>query len=277
MKPVNAASTLPAARILKPPSTRSTFLMSAMAMLTGWAEPNAVCLHHVTCSLVTRKATLRNISPWRRQRHSHSTCSVSVRTPRTAFFCSSYHAPSSSASPTSSVFALSRARRSPASPGGGIVAATVPEPRDEGERRARLKANNKLVGGVELEQTWYDGQKKALLGFLTDTEQVLWLCRCRRQGEMFRTVALLVTTEQVAWCKQGAFGSPQPGSIAIADIKKVDRVDGGFKIRAAGKVEAAFTGFSGSGHDLVGPGVSFAADDVLALLRALVERRRAAA
>jgi tetratricopeptide (TPR) repeat protein len=157
------------------------------------------------------------------------------------------------------------------------VAATVPPPRDEAERRARLRRNRRLVGGVELEQTWYDGQKQAILGFLTETEQVLWLCRCRRQGEMFRSVALLVTTEQVAWCKQVAFGSPQPGSIAIADIKKVDRVDGGFKLRAAGKVEAAFTGFTGGGHDLVGPGVSFAADELLALLRALVERRRAAA
>ena len=69
----------------------------------------------------------------------------------------------------------------------------------------------------------------------------------------------------------------QPGSIAVADIKKVEKIDGGFKLRAAGKVEAAFTGFTGGGLDLVGPGVSFAAADVLALLRLLVERRRAAA
>jgi hypothetical protein len=123
----------------------------------------------------------------------------------------------------------------------------------------------------------YDDQKQAILDFLTETEQLLWLCRCRRQGEMFRSVAFLVTTEQVVWCKQAAFGSAQPDKILTAHIKKVERIDGGFKIRGPGNFEAAFTGFSGSGHDLVGPGVSFAADEVLALLRALVERRRAAA
>ena len=79
---------------------------------------------------------------------------------------------------------------------------------------------------------------------------------------MFRSVAFLVTTEQVTWCKHAAFGSPQPGSIAIADIRKVEKIDGGFKLRAAGKVEAAFTGFTGGGLDLVGPGVSLAAAEV---------------
>jgi hypothetical protein len=93
---------------------------------------------------------------------------------------------------------------------------------------------------------------------------------------MCRSVAFLLTTEQVAWCKRGGFGSAQPDRIAIADIRKVERVDGGFRLHAAGKVEAAFTGFTG-GLDLVGPGVSLAGDDLLALLRLLVERGRAAA
>ena len=154
------------------------------------------------------------------------------------------------------------------------VAATVPPPGGAG---ARLEANRTLVEEAELEGGWYPDQQQALLAALSDSEQLLWLCRCRRQGEMFRSVALLVTTEQVTWCKHAAFGSPQPGSIAVADIKKVERIDGGFKLRAAGKVEAAFTGFTGGGLDLVGPGVSFAAAEVLVLLRLLVERRRAAA
>ena len=142
---------------------------------------------------------------------------------------------------------------------------------------AGLQANTTLVGDADLEQGWYDDQKQAVLGLLRATEQPLWLCRCRRQGEMFRSVAFLVTSEQVTWCKHAFLGTPDPGSIAIADIKKVERVDGGFKIRAAGKVEAAFTGFTGGGHDLVGAGVSLAGDDLLALLRLLVERGRAAA
>ena len=95
---------------------------------------------------------------------------------------------------------------------------------------------------------------------------------------MFRSVAFLVTTEQVTWCKHAAFGSPQPGSDRRSPTsRRSSKIDGGFKLRAAGKVEAAFTGFTGGGLDLVGPGVSFAAAEVLALLRALVERRRAAA
>ena len=138
------------------------------------------------------------------------------------------------------------------------LAATVP----------RLKANRTLVEEAELEGGWYPDQQQALLEALSDSEQLLWLCRCRRQGEMFRSVAFLVTTEQVTWCKHAAFGSPQPGSIAVADIKKVEKIDGGFKLRAAGKVEAAFTGFTGGGLDLVGPGVSFAAAEVLALCAA---------
>lgn len=150
------------------------------------------------------------------------------------------------------------------------VAATIAAP-------AGLKANKTLVGDAELESGWYDDQKKAVLDVLTGTEQPLWLCRCRRQGEMFRSVAFLVTTEQVVWCKQGAFGSAQPDRIIIAHIKKVERIDGGFKIRGPGNFEAAFTGFTGGGIDLVGPGVSLAGDDLLALLRLLVERGRAAA
>ena len=116
-----------------------------------------------------------------------------------------------------------------------------------------------------------------MLEQLNDTEQVLWLCRCRRQGEMFRSVAFLVTSEQVIWCKRGAWGSPQPDRLAIADIRRVQRIDGGVKLHARGKVEAAFTGFTGGGIDLVGPGVNLFGNGVLALLRLLVDRAPAAA
>ena len=60
-------------------------------------------------------------------------------------------------------------------------------------------------------------------------------------------------------------------------LRKVERIDGGFKLRGPGNSEAAFTGFTGGGHDLAGPGVSLAGEDLLTLLRLLVERGRAAA
>ena len=44
-----------------------------------------------------------------------------------------------------------------------------------------------------------------------------------------------------------------------------------------GNFEAAFTGFTGGGIDLVGPGVTLAGEDLLAPLRLLVERGRGAA
>jgi tetratricopeptide (TPR) repeat protein len=157
------------------------------------------------------------------------------------------------------------------------VAATIPPPATAAQQRARLAANRELVAGAELEGAWYDDQKQAVLELLNGTEQLLWLCRCRRQGEMFRSVAFLVTSEQVIWCKRGALGSPQTDRLAVGDLRKVQRIDGGFKLHAAGKVEAAFTGFTGGGIDLVGAGVNFFGNGVLALLRLMVDRARAAA
>jgi tetratricopeptide (TPR) repeat protein len=157
------------------------------------------------------------------------------------------------------------------------LADTLPRPASPAQQRARLAANRKLVEDAKLESDWYPDQKKAILDSLGDTEQLLWLCRCRRQGEMFRSVAFLLTTEQASWCKQSAVGGAQPNRILVSTMRKIERIEGGFKIRAAGKVEAAFTGFTGGGIDLLGPGVSLGRDHLLTLLRLLTERARAEA
>jgi len=80
--------------------------------------------------------------------------------------------------------------------------------------RDRLEAALRRLGA-------YDAQREAVLRQFGSGEPV-WVCRFSRPGEVFRSVVLLLTTEQFVWCRETMWSSPQSGHHRWSDVVRVD-------------------------------------------------------
>ena len=107
-------------------------------------------------------------------------------------------------------------------------------PPRRGDERGRLARNVRLIDDSELEKGWYDAMRSEIRSRLTGTEQLLWLGRCALLGELTRSAALLVTSEQLVWCRETWLGAAAPGAVRWEDVPAVEPLPRGFKVVTAG-------------------------------------------
>lgn len=79
---------------------------------------------------------------------------------------------------------------------------------------------SEIVGSFE--NGLYDKQKNLLLEALNSTEELIAMCRCAREQDAFRSVALLFTSERLLACRESAFSS---GSIDIVPWNEIRAVN----------------------------------------------------
>jgi tetratricopeptide (TPR) repeat protein len=123
------------------------------------------------------------------------------------------------------------------------------------------KRNRELVEKAKFENGFYTAQKKQLLELLNGTEQLIWLCRCARGDEVFRSVALLVTSERLIWCRESMWSSPEWGWIGWGGVKALSNEGLGFSITGNNDVSCVFKQITG-GIDLSGEGIDLSGEEL---------------
>jgi hypothetical protein len=91
----------------------------------------------------------------------------------------------------------------------------------------------------------YDSQKKALNEMVTADERLLVLCRCGFPEDTFRYVALLLTSDQLIWCRQ--LLSVRKGSVRWDEVKTVGPASAGFSVTTQGGTTLTFTALTETG------------------------------
>jgi TIR domain len=131
----------------------------------------------------------------------------------------------------------------------GQAAGTAPQggqPAGGGERRQRQPNLAKLNGVIgKFENGLYEGQKKALREMVTADERLLALCRCGFAEDTFRYVALLLTSDQLIWCRQ--LFSVRKGSMRWDEVQTVGPASAGFSVTTHGGTTLTFTALSETG------------------------------
>lgn len=101
-------------------------------------------------------------------------------------------------------------------------------------------------------------------------EGLIGLCRCGQPGQSLRTVALLFTSEQLVWAREGAFTGTSSGAVRWREVTEV-RAFGpegqppGIELHVAGSAPLVFTDFRGRGVLFEGEAASFELQGVYAL------------
>jgi hypothetical protein len=137
----------------------------------------------------------------------------------------------------------------------------------------RLKRNVATIAATGL----FSAQHEAVMSFLTDTEKLLWLFRCKRPSDTLRQVAAVITTEQLIWCRATGF-SLLKGVVPWGDVSSVRDLLSGFSLEGPNVPSMpdgllpAFDGIKdGHGIDLRGGGFAvFTRDAVMADIKRLV-------
>jgi tetratricopeptide (TPR) repeat protein len=156
------------------------------------------------------------------------------------------------------------------------LAATAPErlpARVRRELEEGRERNVALVESAKFENGYYTEQKRLLLEQLNGTEQPLWLCRCARHPDVFRSVALLLTDEKIVWCRESLVSSAEAGWIAWPAVTEVTDVDASsaFKVTGQEGFSASFSQIAG-GIDLSGEGLDLSGSQLRDAVRRLVEQ-----
>jgi hypothetical protein len=71
------------------------------------------------------------------------------------------------------------------------------------------------------ENRLWPNQLQALVDGLTATEDLIGMCRCSIPGEVGRYVALLLTTERLAWNRETPMSGTAYGSASWSDISSI--------------------------------------------------------
>jgi molecular chaperone DnaK (HSP70) len=106
--------------------------------------------------------------------------------------------------------------------------------RAEHERRQveeRLFRNKEQLRAADFENGWYDDQLEFVLDRLTGTESLLWLCRGKRFDDSLRQTALLITSQQLIWCRATIFKT-EGGAIPWRSVSSVTPYHDGFGLTA---------------------------------------------
>ena len=157
-----------------------------------------------------------------------------------------------------------------------LVRALAAQPAPAAAVKERQRAGNrKLLQEAPLEKGWYSEQQTRLVESVNGEESLVWLCRCKKSGDDFRSTAMIVTTEKLAWSRETWYSSAEALCVAWTDVESVSRkIMGGIRLTVAGS-KFDFTGFK-AGIDLSGNGLGLDVDDLVAVMQTLAEMARAA-
>lgn len=121
------------------------------------------------------------------------------------------------------------------------------------------------------------GQKKWLMEHFTRDEKLLGMCRCGFPGQIGRYVALLFTTERIAWARQSPVSSTSWATVPWREVGDVTNpsttdkpYDNGLRVTLDDGTVYTFNDFRGSGVDLGDRALDYDADSI----RHLAERLR---
>ena len=131
-----------------------------------------------------------------------------------------------------------------------------------------LQRKRAKLGRAPFENGFYDDQKKELLALVNGTERLLWLCRCARNSELFRSAALLLTSERLLWSRQSMFSGASTGAVTWDAVIGVKPEFGGFSLVTSTAEEVKFTQIQ-TGVDLSGEGWELNAEGMPAKVREL--------
>lgn len=121
---------------------------------------------------------------------------------------------------------------------------------------------NELEGGV------YAAQREALLAAVTDTEELIGLCRAGFANDMTRPVLLLLTSERLVWVRETMFSAVTSGSVPWSDVVGVTpRAPEGFVLQVRSGESLSLQSFSGQGVTLGTERVGFAARELVQWIR----------
>jgi tetratricopeptide (TPR) repeat protein len=117
--------------------------------------------------------------------------------------------------------------------------------------RRQVTRNHEAIQQSDFEKGWFIEQRQAIIDHVTGSERLLWLGRCGGEADLLRTTALLLTSEQLVWCRKSWIGEPVHGALRWEDVRSVEPLPNGVRIHAANGDTLAFTRL-GQGVELQG-------------------------
>jgi tetratricopeptide (TPR) repeat protein len=144
------------------------------------------------------------------------------------------------------------------------------------EVEAARDRNRSQLAKAPVEEGWQPEQLQAIQGRVTGTEQLLWLTRCRHRDDIRRHVVMLVTSQQLVWCRQKPVGAPKSDAVSWEQVREVrGQVPAGFRLVLHSGPRLDFVALGDQGLDLSGAARQLDADGVRAMIERLVEESRA--
>jgi tetratricopeptide (TPR) repeat protein len=131
-----------------------------------------------------------------------------------------------------------------------------------------LAMNRAVLDEAELDGGWLGERRHAMANHISGTEQLLWLGRCGRPQDVQRHVALLVTTEQLVWCRQTYGSSARAEQTRWSEVTRVqDFGPDGFRLVLRNGRRVDFVRVSDTGVDLTRGRLDLRSGDVRDLIR----------
>jgi molecular chaperone DnaK (HSP70) len=147
-------------------------------------------------------------------------------------------------------------------------AAKAAEAAREREVEQRRDRNRAHLRRADFENNWYPRQLEFVVDKVNGTEDLLWLCRCKRFDDTMRRTALVITTEKLIWCRGTTF-TTEGGTIPWASVTGVSGWSDGFGLTAP-NAPRGFDGIQdGWGSDLISRNRTFRVQDINRLVASL--------
>jgi TIR domain len=151
----------------------------------------------------------------------------------------------------------------------------APDDKQRSTRDEQLARQKNLIelrkAAGRFENGMYDGQKKALERMVTGKEQLLALCRCGFPEDAFRYVALLITSDQLMWCRQ-VFAAVRKGSVRWDEVTNVRAAKDGFSVTTRDRSTLEFISLTKTGIWIGSERRRFGPEPVKQLVQELVTR-----